>query len=135
MTIQPRGNACTSMTCTGLGAQWNSADPQNALLLVNVFNEIKGIVAAEINIDGKVYHLQKSKGFIDFDSWTPSIRNSEQAFVVQLALIEEIITSKRTWLIVHTTSGYIEDAVVDNGKDSKALHLLKRFMAEVNQNK
>lgn len=133
VAIQPHGNACTSMTCTGLGAQWNSSDPQNALLLVNVFNEIKGIVAAEINIDGKVYNLQKSNEFTDFDSWTPSVRNSEQTFVVPLALIEKITTSKRTWLRVHTTSGYLEDAVVDNGKDSKALHALKRFMTEVNQ--
>lgn len=131
VTVQPHGNACTTITCTGLGAQWKSSDPRNALLLVNVFNEIKGIVGAELNIDGKVYNLQKSKEFTDFDSWTPSVRNSEQTFIVPLSLIQEITTSKKTWLRVHTTNGYLEDAVVDNGKDSKAWYALKRFVAEV----
>lgn len=134
VSIPPHGNACSTMTCTGLGAQWNSNNPDKAFLLVNVFNDIQGITGAELNIDGKVYNLGSPTQFTNFDNVGPGISNSEQPFVVKLSMIRDIVNSKRTWLRVHTTKGDLEDAVIDNGKDSKSYYALKRFLSEVDKN-
>ncbi len=131
VTIRPHGTACTSSICTGLGAQWSSTDPGNALLIVSIFNDIQGIIGAELNVDGKLYQLQRNSQLTNFDSVGAYVQNSSQSFIVPLSLIKELTNSKRTWLRVQTTRGYIEDAVIDSGKDSKAYHALKRFLTEV----
>lgn len=47
--------------------------------------------------------------------------------------IRKIVDSKRTWLRVHTTGDYIDDAVIDGSTDSKPYHALKRFLTSVDQ--
>lgn len=130
VTISHHGNACTSILCTGLGAQWTSANPADAILTVTVFNEFKGITGAALNIDGKITTI-KPIGLTNFSRPGAPLKESSSNFAVPLQLLRSIAGAQRAWLRVHTTSGYLEDAIVDGATDSKALHAMRRFLAEV----
>lgn len=131
VTIAPHGNACESMTCTGLGAQWNSSKPNIVILIVQIFNEYAAISDAELNIDGKKINLMVTKGVTDFSSQGVYIKESSRGFVVSIKTIDDILSAQRVWLRIHTPTGYLEDAVIEGEKDSKAYHALKRFMQSV----
>lgn len=133
VTIAGHGNACTSMRCSGLGAQWHSTSPDSALLIVYLFNDIKGITGAQLNIDGTKVTLMATQHPTDFNIPGATIKESRKAFTVPLSVIRQVAASQRTWLRVQTTSGYVEDAVVDGAIDSKALHAMKRFLISVDQ--
>lgn len=132
VSISSHGNACTGMTCTGLGAQWSAKTPETALLMVSISNEYKGITGAQLNMDGQVLTLKKTVTATSMDG-SGGIKQSTQSFIVPLSLIRDITNSKRTWLRVQTTAGSYEDAVIDGDKDSKAFHALKRFLVSVDQ--
>lgn len=129
--IDPHGNACTSVECTGLGAQWSQARPDQVILLVHVFYQIVGISAAEINIDGTVTVLTPTLTPTQFDTSVRYAESSTKGFVVPIGIVRRIVTARRVWIRVHTTKGYIEDAVIDGSTDSKAYHALKRFLSSV----
>lgn len=131
VTINGHGNACESMVCTGLGAQWRSNAPNQSILVVYVFNHITGITGAQIKVDGKEYDLNAMQPFTNFSEFAAPVTESRKGFVVPTELIRKIVASKRTWLRVQTTGGYVEDAVIDGATDSKAYHALKRFLADV----
>jgi hypothetical protein len=131
VSINPHGNACSSMVCTGLGAQWNSSNPDAAILIVQVFNEYAAISRAELNIDGKKVSLSSAQTITDFSSSGSAMRESSKGFGIPLSVVEKILSAKRVWLRVHTPTGYIEDPVIDGEKDSKAYHALSRFVAAV----
>ncbi len=134
VTINPHGNDCSTIICTGIGAQWNSSTPDSALLIVNVFNDITSISEAQLNIDGEIIKLKKSVTVTDMDIKTfggVTTKESSKTFTTDISTIKKIISSKRTWLRVLTPTGYIEDRVIDGEKDSKAFHALKRFMLSV----
>ncbi|MDN2482776.1 hypothetical protein [Vibrio agarivorans] len=133
VSIDPHGNACDTMVCTGIGAQWNSSQPDQVILLVAVFNEYAGITDVQLNIDGDRVQLQPTRTITDLNN-NSAIKTSTKAFVVDLQLVDHILSSNRTWIRVHTPTGYLEDAVIDNGKDSKAYHALSRFVRDVNAN-
>lgn len=131
VSISPHGNACSSMLCTGLGAQWNSSNPESAILIVRVFNEYAVINHAELNIDGKKIELASVQTVTDFGTPSTGIHESSKAFGVPLTVIEQIISANKVWLRVSTPSGYIEDPVKDGSKDSKAYHALSRFVLAI----
>lgn len=133
VTVNPHGNACRSMSCTGLGAQWNSKTPTQSVLVVSLFNETRAIVGAQLNIDGKVYDLSNAQPFTNFSDFGAATKESRKGFIVQTSLIRKIATSQRTWLRVTTTAGNFEDAVIDGQTDSKAYHALRRFLTSVDQ--
>ena len=133
VTINGHGNACKSMRCTGLGAQWTSKNPTESVLIVYLFNDIKGITGASLNIDGQTYDLSTMQPFTNFNEFGAATQESRKGFLVPLDLIRKITASQRTWLRVQTTGGYVEDAVIDGQTDSKAYHALKRFLASVDQ--
>ncbi|WP_439684889.1 Lipoprotein [Cupriavidus oxalaticus] len=133
VTINPHGNACKSMTCTGLGAQWSSKNPSESVLVVTLFNETRAIVGAQFNIDGKVYDLSNAQPFTNFSDFGAATKESRKGFIVPTDLIRRITASQRTWLRVTTTVGNYEDAVIDGQTDSKAFHALRRFLASVDQ--
>lgn len=133
VTINGHGNACKSMLCTGLGAQWTSKNPTESVLVVYVFNDIKGITGAQLNIDGQTYDLTTMRPFTNFSDFGAATKESRKGFLVPIDLVRKITASQRTWLRVQTTGGYVEDAVIDGQKDSKAYHALKRFLAAVDQ--
>ncbi|UGA53562.1 hypothetical protein [Vibrio sp. VB16] len=133
VNITPHGNACEGMVCTGLGAQWSSDKPKTAILLVKIFNDYAGVIRAELNIDGRKVELTPTSSVTDFQNQS-GMNTSLKGFVVNISLIESIISSDRTWLRVTTPTGYIEDAVIDGETDSKAYHALTRFIAQVKAN-
>lgn len=128
--IQPHGNACSTITCTGFGLQWNSKYPNSVLMIVQVFNDITAILDAQLNIDGEVVTLDESQLFSDFETMG-YIQNSSKAFILPLDTLENIATADRVWMRVRTPSGTIEDAIIDGQKDSKSYHALKRFLAKL----
>lgn len=132
VTIRSHGNACTEMVCTGIGAQWSAKTPETALLMVTITNEYRGIMGAQLNIDGQVVTLKKTMTATAMDA-AGGIRQSTQTFVAPLSLVKDITKSKRTWLRVQTTEGSYENAVIDGEQDSKAFHALKRFLTSVEQ--
>lgn len=133
VTVNPHGNACRSMSCTGLGAQWSSKSPTEAVLVISLFNETRAIVGAQLNIDGKVYDLSNAQPFTNFSDFDAATKESRKGFIVPTDLIRKIAASQRTWLRVTTTVGNFEDAVIDGQTDSKAFHALRRFLASVDQ--
>lgn len=133
VTINGHGNACKGMLCTGLGAHWNSKTPADAVLVVYLFNDIKAITGAKLNIDGQTHDLTTMQTFTNFNELGAATKESRKGFIVPLDLVRKITTSQRTWLRVQTTGGYAEDAVIDGQTDSKAYHALKRFLTAVDQ--
>lgn len=131
--ISPHGNDCSSMTCTGLGAQWSSANPQSAILKVQVFNDITAITGAQISVDGQVISLEPLRGLTNFDTSTPGLKASVKGYHVTLSDLRRISGAQRAWLRVSTPSGYVEDRIVEGPADSKALHAIRRFLAAVDQ--
>lgn len=134
VSINGHSNACKTIICTGLGAQWTTNNPDYAVLVVYLFNEIKGIHGAQLSIDNKKYDLQIMNTMTDFNDLRAATKESRQLFAVRLDLIRQIINSRNVWLRIQTNSGYIENAVVDGDIDSKAYHALKRFITAVDQN-
>lgn len=133
VTVNPHGNACRSMSCTGLGAQWSSKNPTEAVMVVSLFNETRAIVGVQLNIDGKVYDLSNAQPFTNFSDFGAATKESRKGFIVPTELIRKVVASERTWLRVTTTAGNFEDAVIDGQTDSKAFHALRRFLASVDQ--
>lgn len=133
VTINGHSNASSSFVGTGLGAQWKSNNPTEAVLVVYIFNDIKGITGAQLNIDGKTYDLTTMRPFTNFSEFGAATKESRKGFLVPLDLVRKITTSQRTWLRVQTTAGNMENAVIDGQTDSKAYHALKRFLTAVDQ--
>ena len=130
VNIAPHGNACTYMTCTGVGLQWNSKYPDDAFMIVQVFNNVAPIFGAQLNIDGDIITLKESQlvSSYEVDGYT---RNSSKAFLVSLDTLEKIENANKVWMRVETPDGTLEDAIIDGNKDSKSYHALKRFLVEV----
>jgi len=133
VTIDGHGNDCSTIICTGIGAQWKSTNPTEAVLVVYIFNDIKGITGAQLNIDGKTHDLTIMMPLTNFSELGAVTKESRKGFLVPLSLVREITASKRTWLRVQTTAGNMENRVIDGQNDSKAYHALKRFLAAVDQ--
>lgn len=131
--IAPHGNDCSSMTCTGLGAQWSSTTPDAAVLKVQVFNDITAITGAKLSIDGQVIELEPVRGLTNFDTTLPGLKISVKGYQIKLADLRRISSAQRAWLRVSTPTGYVEDRIVEGGSDSKALHAIRRFLAAVDQ--
>jgi hypothetical protein len=119
-----------SSPMTSIGAQWQQQNGDGASLFVAIHMRIIGITGAALNIDGDVVTLTPSKNLTSFET-TSGISTSTQTFGTSLNTIRRITTAKRVWLKVNTTKGWVEDAIIDGDKDSKAFHALKRFIAQV----
>lgn len=131
--IEPHGNDCTSMTCTGLGAQWSSSTPGRAILKVQVFNDISAITGAKLRIDGQVMTLDPLPGLTRFNPPASGMKASSKSYAVDLSDLRRLAAAERAWLRVSTSKGYIEDRIVDGGRDSKSLHAIRRFLEKVDQ--
>jgi hypothetical protein len=132
VNIRPHGTAETGSPFQGLGAQWSASDPNTVFLIVAVWRQYTGITGAELNIDGEKISLTRLSGSTtDMDRNDVGRPTSTRAFVTDIATVKKIIASKRTWLRIHTPTGYIEDAVIDGATDSKAYNALIRFIAAV----
>lgn len=131
VSISPHASAGIGPIYLGLGAQWNASNPDTVILIVAVFFKYTGITGAELNIDGeKVSLTQLSSSSTDMDN-SGGFQISKRGFASDIAIVKKITASKRTWLRLHTPTGYIEDAVIDGAKDSKAYNALIRFITAV----
>lgn len=126
--IAPHGTACTSMICPAIGAIWIEGAPSLVGLNFEVINDIRSISAAELNIDGEIIKLTNT----DLTRFNTDIGvSSAKTYTTNFDVVDKIINSKRSWVRLTTSKGYVEAAIVDNSKDSKAFHALKRFKAQV----
>lgn len=131
VSINPHGNACPEMICTGIGAQWSEANPHNVILIVSVFNDYAALLSAKLRIDESTIALSNSNELTELSGYDAGIRTSSKGFVVPISVLESLLESKDVWLRVRTPTGYYEDAVIDGQKNSKAFHALRRFMNQV----
>ncbi|MDT7834992.1 hypothetical protein [Aquabacterium sp. OR-4] len=130
--IAPHGAACPGLPCEMLGAQWTSARPGAAVLVLRITGpKFVGVRGLRVSVDGAVRALLPA-GLTRFDPGLgPLSRESTQPFGVDLALIRQITAAQRVWLRVETLDGVSDVAVIDGATDSKALHALRRFLAQV----
>ncbi len=131
VSIAGHGLACRSVLCPGLGAEWNSKRPDMAVLSVHLFNAYAPITGAALSVGSaapvRLHDPMMPTGL----SYSAGTRQSVQSFAVPLSLVRDLAAADRAWLRVMTTDGAVEAAVVDGGADSKALHALRRFLAQV----
>jgi hypothetical protein len=125
---------------TGLGAQWSEATPDSLILRVGTtsFQKHFNITGATLNIDGKLISLKATDNptetrSADVGSGLTS-HLSTKGFVTNLATVEKILHSRRTWLRVYTSSGSLENAVIEGEEESQAYRALVRFMQKVKEN-
>lgn len=130
VTVPGHGNACSGVVCTGLGAQWSSAEPGHALLVVYVFNDVRAITGASLSVGSRVHRLTPL-GQTGFAPYVAATRESRKAFAVPLGLVRELVQADSAWLRVETPGGYLEDPVVDSGREGKSLGALRRFLSSV----
>lgn len=130
--IAPHGAACTSALCLGLGAQWRSTQPQNAILVVELFGGIQALTSARLSIDGEVINLPVVEKFTSFSTRTGA-PSSSKAFLIPLPTVRRLAASTSVWLRAGTPTGFIDEAVIDGARDSKAYHAMRRFLAEVDR--
>lgn len=131
--IAPHGNACLSL-CTTLGAQWSSARPDTANLRVGIYDPSNFYVirGAQIRIGQDVIDLTPEPGITQFEVDQVGVaRDSNKWFAVPLDFVRKIADSNDAWIRLDTNAGTVDDAIIDNGKDTKALNALKRFLAKV----
>ena len=135
VTIDPHGAACTSMSCTSIGATWVSNYPNDVGISIFLMNNMASIQSVDFNIDGEIVTL-KSHSLTNFEIPKYSLTGtSQKTFITSYSIITRILNSKRSWVRVHTSSGLIEDAIIDGAKDSKAYNALKKFDKEVELSK
>lgn len=130
--IAPHGTVCDEMPCVALGAQWNSRFPESVIVTVVTLDpKFSGIQKATFSIDGKELAF-RPKGLTRFDPGFSAVaRESRQDFVVPLETLRQIRAAGRVWLRVSTLDGYVDRAVLDGQKDSKAYHAIGRLLAEI----
>lgn len=136
VSISPHGTIKSQGTLISLGADWTEANPDSALLVVEVLYEYTGITGLELNIDGKEYRFKPTESVtqmteIGGTSEVQGLKNSQKAFVASLDAVRKILNSNRTWMRIDTPTGTAESAVNDGTEKSKAFFALKRFMSEV----
>ncbi|WP_433846897.1 hypothetical protein [Acinetobacter proteolyticus] len=129
VAIIPHGAACTTMYCPAIGASWIDKDKENVGLTFQVSNITSAIYSASLNIDGEIINF-KNQHLTDFNS-SSGMQSSRMMEVTDYKVIEKILNSKRTWVKISTSKGAFEAAIVEDGKDSKAFHALKRFNEQV----
>ena len=132
VSIAPHGTACSDFVCISLGAQWSQVAGTGAVLEVAILGAYRSITRAELSIDGRVVPLN-SGNITTFATPVPGLRESRKPFGVPLQTLRDITQAKRAWVRVYTPEGYMESAVVDGATDSKALHALRRFLAQVDK--
>lgn len=131
VNVAGHGAACTGVICPGLGAQWSDRTPTTVIVTVYLFNELRGITGAQLAIDGRIVTLKAMPGLTGFSRPGDAMKESRRDFTLPLEDVRAVGRAQRAWLRVQTTDGAMESAIVDGATDSKALHALRRFLAEI----
>lgn len=133
VTIMPHGAACKEMKCPTIGAIWVEDKPNTVGLRFQVVNDLSLINAAQLNIDGQIYDFP-NVSTTDL-SYKGGVAESGMVAITDMAIVDKILNSKKTWVRVKTSKGMAEAAIIDDGKDSKAYNALKRFKSQVEEAK
>jgi hypothetical protein len=132
ISVDPEINACTQPRCTGLGALWDSEDPANAVLVVELLNSGGGIAEAELRVDGKTMPMAPITAAAEPKA-AGSLSRARRSFKISLATIRSIILGKEVRLKVQTSDDAVEDVVVSGSTYSNAYHSLGRFLRTVDE--
>lgn len=130
--IAPHGAVCDALPCVSIGAQWSARHPDTAIVTVMLLGpKFSGIQRMALSIDGRERSFQPS-GITRLDPGLSAlVRESRQDFALPLSVLREAHGARRVWIRVSTLDGYIDQAVIDGPKDSKALHAIGRFLTAV----
>lgn len=113
----------------GLGAQWTSARPDDAILTICAYSTTS-ISGAEVKVDGERHELPLADSPTQFDR-AGGIRLSCRDFLATLELVYRMTKAKAAWVLIHTSGGSMEGFVRSGQEDSKAYYALKRFLYAV----
>ena len=134
VSVQPHGMGCKSYPCVMLGAQWQSNVKDLIYLDFKSLYEFTNIYSAKINIDGEVIDLIDISKFTDHDIDTLNNRYSLHTFAIKKNRFADLLSAKKVWVQIKTDGGNVEDYIVDDEKDTKAIHALKRFNVMMENN-
>ena len=141
--IKPHGLSCknTGVYCPTIGFRWQDDNPSKAairLVMIDLYgSQVIGgdyvrIGDLRLKIDGELIILKPvGSGLTSYDYDKISGRSSTQAYVVPMALLNKIHSSKETLLQISTDKGDIEDYIVKTNADTKAYHALNRFLEAI----
>lgn len=110
--------------CPTLGAQWNSATPNRAVLLVGTWGGKAVVEAIEFNARPHAPLRVRSRATAGTD--LPGVT----AFAVPMDTLERVAFGKGAWVRVTTDSGVIEENMHSGESSSPAADALKRFVYE-----
>lgn len=136
VAIEPHGADCASMLgdCIGIGAQWSSSTPNTVLILPRVYMRYASISAASLSIDGQAVELRGPIGITRITGGPNTLtRESTATFSTSLDTLRKLASAERAWLRIVTMDGRIESALIEPGKDTKAIHAMRRFLDEVDR--
>jgi hypothetical protein len=110
--------------CPTLGAQWSSATPNRATLLIGTWGGQAVVEAIEFNARPHAPLRVRSKAN------TASTLPGVTAFVVPMDTLERVGFGKGAWVRVNTDGGVLEENMYSGDRNSLAGDALKRFMYE-----
>ncbi|MGQ8367131.1 hypothetical protein [Glaciecola sp. 1036] len=130
--IEPHGGKCSMTQCLGLGAQWNSENPERVFIIVNSFLEYVAITGAKLSVDGEIVTLQQSQ-YTTTLTYELGLRNSAKAFSADFDIIPKMLKAENIWLRMYTPNGYKEELIKSGTETTKAYHALERFAQNINR--
>jgi hypothetical protein len=134
VNISPHGLACDELPCLALGVEWSSAKPESAVLIVKrVGIDYAGINRLSLKVDGKETTLAARASGTEFAAGSPPMRESIQTFAAPMQLVRDLASGRQVLARVDSVRGYLDGAIMDGEKDSKAVHALRRFLLAVDQ--
>lgn len=134
VSVPPHGMGCKSYPCIMLGAQWQSNVQGIVYLDFKTMYEFTNMYSARLNIDGDIVELIDISNVTNHDVDTLNNRYSLHTFAIKEEKFEKILSAKKVWVQIKTDGGNVEDYIVDDEKDTKAIHALKRFNVMMENN-
>src|SRR5690606_8116049 len=114
--------------CPTLGAQWSSATPNRATLLIGTWGGQLDIESIEFN--ARPNGPLRVRALAEEPSTLPGVT----AFVVPMDTLERVVLSRGTWVRVQTKDGQVlEENMYTGDRSSMATDALKRFLVEADK--
>lgn len=110
--------------CPTIGAQWSSATPNRATLLVGTWGGKAKVEAVEFN--ARPWAPLRVRSLAKEGSQLPGVT----AFVVPMDTMERVAFGKNAWARVSSDTGEVEELMHNGERSSPASDALKRFVFE-----
>lgn len=137
VAIAPHGFACVNyLTCATTGFSWNNKRPEQASMLVEILDPVKGgdyhaIAAVKINIDGEIITLTPAVGDTNNFDYDDIYKKTSRLYTMPLPLLERIKQSNITKMQVIAKDALIEGDFKNTGESTKSYHAMLRFLDQV----